>query len=372
MRVDPWDRGFGGVEGDIIGRPLRDLPLPVLVLRESALAHNLATMQAWCGARGVSLAPHGKTTMAPALIARQLEAGAWGMTAATVPQLAVMRAAGARRVILANELVGAPEIAWFERERSGIEAYCLVDSVAGVAALSAGVRVPLRVRIEVGGPRAGCRSVSEALAVADAVAAAPALVLAGVEGFEGTLAASEVGGYLDLLRGVVEVLDGRGAFAGADEILASAGGSAFFDQVVERLRFDGLSRPVRVVLRSGCYLTHDDGLYAAATPLPELRAALELWARVLSCPEPGLAIAGFGKRDAPYDIGLPVVRSHDGVSVTALNDQHAYLSDVGGVLAVGDTVVCGISHPCTAFDKWPLIGVVDDDDVVIGAVRTHF
>jgi D-serine deaminase-like pyridoxal phosphate-dependent protein len=66
---------------------------------------------------------------------------------------------------------------------------------------------------------------------------------------------------------------------------------------------------VRVVLRSGCYLTHDDGLYARASPLPELRPALELWARVLSCPEPGLAIAGFGKRDAPYDIDLPVIRA---------------------------------------------------------------
>jgi D-serine deaminase-like pyridoxal phosphate-dependent protein len=372
VRVDPWDRGFGGVEGDIIGTSLHDVPLPVLVLRESALAHNLAAMQAWCEERGLSLAPHGKTTMAPELIRRQLEAGAWGMTAATVPQLAVMRAAGAQRVILANELVGAPEIAWFERERAGIEAYCLVDSVAGVEALAAGVREPLRVLIEVGGPRGGCRSLETALALADALAAAPSLVLAGVEGFEGTLDASAVDGFLDLLRDVVVALDGRGAFRGVDEIVATAGGSAFFDRVAERLRFDGLSRPVRVVLRSGCYLTHDDGLYAAASPLPGLRAALELWARVLSCPEPGLAIAGFGKRDAPYDIGLPVVRSHAAVSVTALNDQHAYLSDPGGALAVGDTVVCGISHPCTAFDKWPLIGVVDNDDVVIGAVRTHF
>jgi D-serine dehydratase len=372
MRVDPWDRGFGGVEGDIVGMPLRDVPLPVLVLRESALAHNLGVMQAWCDARGLSLAPHGKTTMARDLIRRQLEAGAWGMTAATVPQLTVMRAAGARRVILANELVGAPEIAWFEREREGIEAYCLVDSVAGVEALAAGVRAPLRVLLELGGPRAGCRSAEAALAVADAVAAAPPLALAGVEGFEGTLEEGAVDRFLEFLREVVVALDARDAFDGVDEIVATAGGSAFFDHVAERLRFDGLSRPVRVVLRSGCYLTHDDGLYAAATPLPTLRAALELWARVLSCPEPGLAIAGFGKRDAPYDLGLPVVRSHAGVQVQALNDQHAYLRDPRGVLAVGDTVVCGISHPCTAFDKWPLIGVVDDDDVVIGAVRTHF
>ncbi|HET8755390.1 MAG TPA: alanine racemase [Solirubrobacteraceae bacterium] len=370
-KPDPWERGFGFFAGrEIAGLALRDLPLPVLVLRESALAHNLAVMARWCAERGVSLAPHGKTTMAPELIRRQLAAGAWGMTAASVPQLTVMRDAGARRVILANQLVGAPEIAWFERAREGIEAFCLVDSVAGVRALAAGVRAPLGVLIELGGPRAGCRTVDAALAVADAVA--PPLVLAGVEGFEGTLPAGDVDPYLARLRELVQVLDGRGAFARVDEIVATAGGSAFFDRVVDALRFDGLSRPVRVVLRSGCYLTHDDGVYAESTPLPELRAALELWARVLSCPEPGLAIAGFGKRDAPYDLGLPVVRSHAGVRVDALNDQHAFLHDPDGVLAVGDTVVCGISHPCTAFDKWPLIGLVDDDDVVLGAVRTRF
>jgi D-serine dehydratase len=357
---DPW----------AVGLALSEIPLPALVLRESAVAHNLALMQGWCDERGVSLAPHGKTTMAPALIARQLAAGAWGMTAATVPQMAVMRDAGARRLILANQLVGAPEIAWFERERAGVEAYCLVDSAAGVQALAAGVKRPLGVLIELGGPRAGCRTLDEALVVADAIA--PPLVLAGVEGFEGTLPEEEVDGFVDRLRELVEALDARRAFSAVDEILATAGGSSFFDHVVDRLRFSGLSRPVRVVLRPGCYLTHDDGLYAESSPLDGLRAALELWARVLSCPEPGLAIAGFGKRDASYDLGLPIVRQPGGVTVEALNDQHAYLRDPDGVLAVGDTVVCGISHPCTAFDKWPLIGVVDDDDIVLGAIRTYF
>jgi D-serine dehydratase len=375
--VNPWDRGLGAVAAgvpvdEVRGYALRDLPLPLLVLRESAVAHNLRLMADWCAQRGLSLAPHGKTTMAPALIRRQLDAGAWAMTAATVPQLAVMRDAGARRVILANELVGAPEVAWLERERAELDVLTLVDSPEGVAGLSAGVKRPLGVLIEVGATRAGCRTVEQAIAVADAVAAAPQLVLAGVEGFEGTLAADAVDPYLDRLRDVVTALDGRRAFAGVDEIVATAGGSAFFDRVADRLRFDTLSRPVRVVVRAGCYLTHDDGLYAEATPLPELRAALELRARVLSCPEPGLAIAGFGKRDAPYDLGLPVVRWPAGVRVEALNDQHAFLRDPGGVLRVGDTVVCGISHPCTAFDKWPLIGVVDDDDVIIGAVRTRF
>jgi D-serine dehydratase len=358
------------------GTRIADAPLPLLVLRESAVAHNLALMQRWCDERGLALAPHGKTSMAPALIRRQVDAGAWAMTAATVPQLAVMRAAGALRILLANEIVGGPEIAWLERERADIEVLCLVDSVAGVAALDAGVSRPLGVLIELGGARAGCRTDEEALAVADAVAASSRLVLAGVEGYEGTLGADRapatlaaVDAFLDRIRAFAETLDARGAFADVDEVIVTAGGSVFFDRVAERLR-PSLRRPVRVAVRPGSYVTHDDGLYAAATPLPALRPALELWARVLSCPEPGLAIAGFGKRDAPYDLGLPIVRTPAGARVEALNDQHAFLR--GGSLAIGDVVVCGISHPCTAFDKWPVIGVVDDDDVLVDAVETMF
>jgi D-serine deaminase-like pyridoxal phosphate-dependent protein len=391
-RVSGHNRGFGGAAGLTIGEvgaqgyDLRrgDLPLPLLVLRESALAHNLRVVHGWCADRGLSLAPHGKTTMAPQLIRRQLAAGAWAMTAATVPQLTVMRAAGARRVILANQLAGRAEIEWLERERAadpGLEVLCLVDSVEGVAALDAGLRAPMGVLVELGGARAGCRTDAQARAVAAAVATSPRLVLAGVEGFEGTLGADRepatlaaVDAFLDRMRGLVESLDAEGAFAGTAEIVASAGGSAFFDRVAERLRFPGgLNRTVRVVVRAGCYLTHDDGFYARASPLPELRPALELWSTVLSCPQPGLAIAGFGKRDAPYDLGLPVVRRPSGdLRLEALNDQHAFVRDPGGVLAVGDTLVCGISHPCTAFDKWSLIAVVDDDDVVIDAVRTLF
>jgi D-serine dehydratase len=363
---------------DFDGLNLREVPLPLLVLRESALAHNLRVMQDWCAQRDLSMAPHGKTTMAPALIRRQLAAGAWAITAATVQQLAVMRELGAPRVLLANQVVGAPEVAWLERERAGVEVLCLVDSVEGVAALDAGVSTPLPVLLELGATRAGCRTDEEALAVAEAVAGSSHLVLAGVEGYEGTLGADRtpatlaaVDTFLDRVRAFSELLDERGAFAGVDEVVVTAGGSIFFDRVAERLR-PSLSRPVRVVVRAGSYVTHDDGLYAAATPLDELRPALELWARVLSCPEPGLAIAGFGKRDAPYDLGLPVVRGHPDVQVEALNDQHAFLRDPGGALAVGDVVVCGISHPCTAFDKWPQVAVADDDDVVIGAVETRF
>jgi D-serine deaminase-like pyridoxal phosphate-dependent protein len=235
--------------------------------------------------------------------------------------------------------------------------------------------------------------------VAAAVAGAPSLVLAGVEGYEGVIggpsmdeALAAVDRFLAEVRALAEELDRRGAFDGVEEILVTAGGSAWFDRVVAELGGPwSLSAPVRVVVRAGSYVTHDSGLYASVSPLDgrsaggdRLEQAFEAWGVVLSTPEPGLAIVGFGKRDVPYDLDLPnpvAVRRRGGgleplrdgtVRVEALNDQHAFVRLDGERLAVGDWLGCGITHPCTAFDKWRLIPVVDERYEVVDAVETAF
>jgi D-serine deaminase-like pyridoxal phosphate-dependent protein len=386
------DRRWNALTGDLL--------LPVMVLKESALAHNVELMARYCRAHGVDLAPHGKTPMAPQLALRQLEAGAWGITAATVAQVRVFRSFGVGRILLANELVDTAGLRWVADELAADPAFdflCLADSAAGVARMGealARAGRPALVLVELGMPgrRAGCRSVTEARAVAEAVASTPALELAGVEGYEGLSEdQDEVDRFLGDLRELTEELDGAGLFAGRGEIVVSAGGSAWLDRVVEILGGGWrLSAPVRVVLRSGSYLTHDSVHYERISPFgtripgERLCPALEAWGAVLSLPEPGRAIVGFGKRDVPYDLDLPLprlmrsaageLRSVDGeLTVTELNDQHAFVSVADGFeLAVGDLVGCGISHPCTAFDKWPLLPVVDDDYTVVDAVRTYF
>ncbi|MDQ1658407.1 MAG: hypothetical protein QOD41_3490, partial [Cryptosporangiaceae bacterium] len=90
-----------------------------------------------------------------------------------------------------------------------------------------------------------------------------------------------------------------------------------------------------------------------------------------------LALLDVGKRDLPFDEGLPVPHGLPGAEVTALNDQHAFLRlPADTPLAIGDVVRLGLSHPCTALDKWQLIPVIDDvdaaDPVVTGLIRTFF
>jgi D-serine deaminase-like pyridoxal phosphate-dependent protein len=413
-RIDVGTKGFPAVEGpmpvgDIAGRgwTLSDLPTPVMVLREGALAHNLSLMAEYCRAWGVDIAPHGKTTMAPQLWDRQLQAGAWGITAATVDQARVMRSSGVARVLLANELVDPVSIAWVAEQLTdpAFELLCYVDSDRGVDILEEHLRArppkrSLSVLVELGfdGGRTGCRTIPEAVHVAGRAASSDVLHLAGVAGYEGTICHDRspeclalVLSYLDRLRELTRTLMDAGTFDGAERIVCSAGGSAFFDLVVDRLRgpWPG-GADARMVLRSGCYLTHDSGIYERVSPLPArdgergFHPAMELWGSVLSRPEPGLALLGFGKRDVPFDIDLPMpqmVRSSDGdtrlaeglLTIVELNDQHAYARvDPGLSIDVGDRVRCGLSHPCTAFDKWRHIPVLDEDDRVIDAVATFF
>lgn len=344
---------------------------PLLVVRQSAARANIATMAAYAERHGFSFAPHAKTSMAPTLLDAQLAAGAWALTVATASQALVLRRLGAPRVVIANEVLDPTALRWLAAESArGWEVLLQVDSVAGVEAVAAAGGLPVVVELGHAGGRTGCRTVAEVLAVAEAAAAAPGVTFRGVTAYEGALPdVASVDAFLATLveaaRAVAGLVDG--------EVLVSAGGSAWFDRVIKALEGQWLEgRELRLVLRSGASVTHDDGFYRERTPFNRepgegtLAAALEIWAQVLSTPEPGLAIVGMGKRDAPFDEGLPVA---EGLTVTKMNDHHTYVT--GGSPAVGDLLRFGLSHPCTAFDKWRFIPVADDDDVVVDVLHTY-
>ena len=386
-----------------------DLPLPLAVLKAPALAGNGAWMRSFLARTGALLAPHGKTTMAPQLFARQLQDGCWGITVATVQQLAVCRRFGFPRVLLANQLVGRPEIDFVCAELARdphFDFYCLVDSAEGVRRLAESRPPrPIQILLELGyaGGRTGARTREAALATAREAKAA-GLALRGVEGFEGLLEApsaaeqdASIAAFLDEIAATARACAGEGLFA-PDPVLLSAGGSAYYDLVVERFRNAAVGREAQVVLRSGCYLSHDSGMYRrffgrlrerapwAGEIAGGLEPALELWAAVQSRPEPGKAIVTLGKRDAGTDADLPVAEGwfrpglHDapqpapkGLRTLGLNDQHLHLAvPEDCALCVGDRLAFGVSHPCTTFDKWRVIPIVDARYDVIDAVRTFF
>jgi D-serine deaminase-like pyridoxal phosphate-dependent protein len=370
---------------------------PLLTCDGAAVRANIDAMASYVRERDALLCPHGKTTMSPELIDAQLAAGAWGITAATISQVRTFRYFGVGRILLANQLVDPAGLDWLLAELDGdsdFDCYVYVDSPAGLGAVhdalerrGAGRELALLVELGVPGKRTGFRTVADAVELAAAIRAVPGARLAGIAGYEGVIGTGagtdgeqSVRRYLRDLRAAVE------AVARADDdLLVTAGGSVWFDVVVDELGPSATGGRARLVLRSGCYVTHDHGLYAAAGPAargsgPPLRPALRLWARILSTPEPGLALAGFGRRECSFDAGLPIplhrltggrLEPVTDVEVVDLNDQHAFLRG-DAALHVGDLLAFGISHPCTTFDKWRVIPVVDDDLTVTDCLTTWF
>lgn len=385
--------------------------LPVAVLSQSRIQHNLRWMESFISTYGLKLAPHGKTTMSPALFHQQLEHGAWGITLATAPQVQAAYHFGVRRVIMANQLVGRANMAIISRllQNPGFDFFVIVDSAANVEQLGqffaqAGQRLNLLLELGVEGGRTGVRDEPSRAAVLDAIARYPqSLTLAGVEVYEGVL--KDEDSIRNFLRRAVRELMTLEAHSllTAERIILTGAGSAWFDLVAEEwtgLAFglEGeLHRPLDIILRPGCYLTHDVGIYKAAearihasNPVARsmqtsLLPALQLWAYVLSIPEPGLAILGLGKRDAAFDAGLPTPAMHyrPGTEapaiapadwqLTAMMDQHAFMKIAPDAdVQVGDMLALDISHPCLTFDKWRQLLVVDDNYTVIDAVETFF
>ncbi|MFF1504359.1 alanine racemase [Streptomyces sp. NPDC058316] len=380
---------------------------PVLALSAESVEHNLALLETYAERHGLAFAPHGKTSMAPQLFDRQLAHGAWGITAAVPHQARVYRAYGIRRIFLANELVDAAALRWLAGELDADPEFrfiCYVDSVRGVelmdeALRAAGASRPVDVVVELGageGARTGVRTGAECAAVAAAVATTGTLRLVGVAGYEGEVPDASGERVREWLRRLVALavdLDRAGRFAatGADGIVISAGGSAWFDAVADVFAdIPDLSAPVLRLLRSGAYVSHDDGHYRHLTPfnrVPEegaLQPAFRLWAQVVSRPCAEQAFLNAGKRDAAYDLDLPqaqvvrsgrdgTVRPATGVTVSGLSDQHTWLrTEPDAELEVGDWVGMGLSHPCTSFDKWQLIPLVEADGTVTDYIRTFF
>ena len=382
-----------------------DLSMPAAVLYQERLRHNLRWMQEFASAYHVKLAPHGKTTMAPKLFQRQLEAGAWGITLATATQVRVAYEHGIRRVLMANQLVGRKNVEIVGRmlEDSEFEFFCLVDSAELVEQLGRtlpknGRRLNMLLELGVEGGRTGVRDRKALHAVLAALERHRARVaLCGVEVYEGVLQdESSIRAFLTNALEVTAQLARENRFERCPAILSGAG-SVWYDVVAEVFAKAEFAQSVEVVLRPGCYLTHDVGVYREAqqriklhNPIAHqmdssLLPALQLWAYVQSVPEPRKAILGLGKRDAAFDAGLPTPALHfrpgnlkpvpapQTWALTKLMDQHAYMEiPEGSDLKVGDMIGLDISHPCLTFDKWHYVCVVNSDYNVTEVVETFF
>ncbi|EMM1615239.1 amino acid deaminase [Raoultella ornithinolytica] len=378
--------------------------LPAALVKKTALENNIAWMQRYADTRGVSLAPHGKTTMTPWIFQAQQRAGAWGIGVGSAWQASAAMASGIERVLMVNQLVGQANmqvVSQLKAHYRAVDFLCCVDSLANARTLSAffsARQQTLDVLIELGVPggRCGCRSVDAALALAQEVATLPGLTLRGLELYEGVLHGDDPQPQVEALLRQAAGLACQMAPLVEDEFILTGAGTVWYDVVCNVWLAAQKPDRCRVVIRPGCYITHDVGIYEIARqeliardPIAcdlggDLTSALELMAMVQSVPEADRAVVNFGKRDCAFDAGLPQPVAHyrhgkalplqaDEIVSVGIMDQHCMLRLAPGCdVQVGDIVLFGTSHPCLTFDKWKTLLLVDDEYNVLEELDTLF
>ncbi|PLR51536.1 amino acid deaminase [Chimaeribacter arupi] len=378
--------------------------LPAALIKKTALENNIQWMQRYADVRGVSLAPHGKTTMAPWIFQQQQRAGAWAIGVGTAWQASVAMQSGISRVLMVNQLLGKANMTLISQLKArypAVDFLCCVDSAANARTLSAffvAQHQTLDVLIELGVPggRCGCRSAGDALELAETLAALPGLRLRGLELYEGVVHGEQAQPKVEALLRDAAALACRLAPYADGEFLLTGAGSVWYDVVCNVWLEAEKPANCRIAIRPGCYITHDGGIYQDAQDAlmardnvacdlgGSLTSAMELAALVQSVPEAGRAIANFGKRDSAFDAGLPQPIAHyrRGVALphpaltmetTGMMDQHAMLTlKPGAEVQVGDILLFCTSHPCLTFDKWKTLLLVDDEYNVLEELDTAF
>ena len=364
---------------------------PIMVLKDNALKHNIDRMARFCKSVGAELAPHVKTTMSPQIAQMQVDAGAFALTIANFWQAEIFRSFGFKKLIIANEVLDPSAIAAISElnGKQAAEIIFYVDSLAGLEIVKKhtskdGIQ-NLFIEIGTDNGRGGVRDLDLVTTIAKNISEDPRLKLRGVTGFEGAVpnaARTRAGedSVTKFCQKIVAAANNAFPYKSESEFIISAGGSAYFEIVASELnKFD---KPKILLLRSGGYVTHDSKYYEEVYPFRDsddlLLPAIEVWAQVISAPEKDFGVLNLGKRDVGCDLHnpIPVARYSDKLSkfsgeIEKLNDQHGFMRSQEK-FAVSELIGLGISHPCTTFDKWRLIPLVNDNYDVVDCIHTFF
>lgn len=364
---------------------------PIMVLKEAAIKNNIAQMMSFCNSVDAQLAPHVKTTMSPQLAQMQVAAGATALTVANFWQGRIFLKHGFKNLIIANEVLdptAIAEIAKINKQKQA-EIIFYVDSILALEIIqkhtpSEGEQ-NLFIEIGTENGRGGVRELSLVEQLAQRISADKRLNLIGVTGFEGAVPDAARGRRGEkkiskFCQKIVAAAELAYPYRSDHPFVISAGGSAYFDIVAREL--NKFEKPRRLLLRSGGYITHDHKYYEEIYPFAStdrsFQPAIEVWAQVISKPEKDFGVLNLGKRDIGNDLHNPIpIKSYDGqvksfsAVIEKLNDQHGYLRGKQE-FSLAQLIGLGISHPCTTFDKWGLIPLVNDDYDLIDCLQTFF
>ncbi len=347
-----------------LGAGLDQIDTPALLLDVDKLERNIAAMAAFAAGGPAKLRPHAKTHKCVEIARLQLAAGAVGITCAKVGEAEALAEGGISDILIANQVVGPIKIARLVALARRCTATIAVDDAGNVAQLAsaaaqAGVVIRCYVEVDVGMARCGVADGAAALALARLVEAAPALVFAGLQTYEGHLQ-----NVVPLTERIARAeRDMPGARAAREAIEAGglavgevSGGGTGTHMVTGRL-------PFMTELQCGSYATMDAQYRSVGGA--DFESALTVLATVISRPRPDRAVIDAGLKGVTPEFGDPTVLV-DGASWLDFSEEHGELALAGAAqaLRVGDKIELVPRHGCTTVNLYDDFHVLRDGRLI--------
>ena len=346
--------------GSAIGRNRHDLVTPALILDLPAARRNIKKMADRLTTMPAKLRPHIKVHKSPELARMQVDAGAIGLSTATVWEAVVMVRSGFDSIFIVNTLAGREKLAALAEIARDADVMVAVDDAQNAAEIAAAARaasstIGVLIEIDTGMDRAGVDSASEAITLARKLAGQKGIRLVGVTGYEGhcsltpdrDLRSEKQRTAMGLLGEVAEQL----RLAGFPIPIVSAGGTATWDWTAQT--------PGVTEIQAGSYAVMDNFHGPMAT---DFEHALTVLATVISRPPERLILDAGNK-----SLGAPALSTIRGHNLTGMrfDEEHAiFIATPDHPLHVGDVVELVPGYAPGTVNWYDAYHVIEGDQVV--------
>ena len=357
---EAYDRvrhGYGGA----IGQRRDELITPALVLDIDAAQRNIDHMASELKQMGAAaIRPHYKTHKNPDLARRQLQAGAGGLSMATVWEAAILAAAGMDDLFVVNTVAHPAKLRVLARLARDHRVLVAVDEAANAAAhsaaaVAAGSTLGIMVEVDTGMDRCGVDNAADCLAVAWRVMDLPGLRFEGITGYEGHCSMTPDNDLRhERQREAMRFFTGVAGLLEADGIpcpIRSAGGIATWNWTAA---YPGVTE-----IQAGSYVVMDN---FHGKMVPGFEHSLTIQATVISR-QSGKVIVDAGNKSVadPADV---TIAGHDH-KVLRFDEEHGIFDAAeGSPLRVGDPVALVPGYSPSTVNWYDAYHVVRDDVVV--------
>ncbi|MDQ8735221.1 alanine racemase [Paenibacillus sp. LHD-38] len=350
----------------------RELETPCVVIDGDVVERNIAAMAEAVARLGVKLRPHAKTHKLPEMAARQIAAGAVGITVAKISEAEVMASGGIRDIFVAYPLVSKSKLDRAARlGRSGIRLIIGVDSLEGAkrvseAALREGAVLEVRLELETGLRRTGV-SMDKAVQIARLITELPGIKLSGIFTYRGALV--DGASTLDIKAAGHE--EGR-LMAEAATALRTAGitiqdvsvGSS--PTAIYAAEIDGVTE-----VRPGTYI-YQDRMQAAFGSSTLEQCAGAVLATIVSRPSDDLIVIDGGSKTFATDVqpgtaplflkGFGHVTGDPDAVLERMNEEHGMIRVApDAVYQVGDVIRIIPNHICSTVNLHSFVYIKETD-----------